>query len=417
VSFSRRLTLLLLGSLLFMLVPLGVFVLREARAAALASFERMALSRLGFYRAVSPGDLSPLIGLAQEFGGYGFLLHTEKTLWTDTAERTLPEAVVQAAERGEGYSGLHGEHFFVLLPMDGAAVGLAFQVEEVGTMTSRLLVAYVLGGLGLFVLVGGVAHWLLRGMARPLESLASEIAGRSPENLTRFVVPDVPELAPTVKRLNELLEQLERALARSQQQERAAKRFAAQASHELRTPLAALEAYLEVLERNPAEVRAQRGARRELARMHRLLEALLTLARLQGRAHAEAEEIDLAEFMRRRFPRCGLSASGCLYAEADLLELTVKVLLENAERHGAPPYRLGSQACAGHVELVFEDSGGGFPEEVLRRWAAREGEEIELAGGLGLAIVQAVMHVHRGRLRLENRSEGGARAVLAFPRR
>ena len=414
MSFSRRMTLLLLGSLLLLFVPLGVFVLREARAAALAGLERAALARLGLYRAVSPGDLLQLLALAQEFGGYGFLLYADRTLWTDTGERTLPEEVVRAAGRGESYSGLHGEYFFVLLPMDGVSVGLAVQVEEVGVLTSRLLTAYLLAGLGLFVLVGGVSHLVLRGMLRPLEALAREIAGRSPENLTRFEVPALPELAPMVRRLNELLDELEQALARSQQQERAAKRFAAQASHELRTPLAALQGYLEVLERDPAEVRARQGAKRELARMRRLLEALLALARLQGRAHAAIQEVELAEFMRRRFPRCGLCASGRLYAEPDLLELVLKAMLENAERHGAPPYRLDLRACAGRVELIFEDSGSGFPEEVLRRWA-EPAQGADLAGGLGLPIVHAVASVHRGGLRLENRAEGGARVVLAFP--
>jgi two-component system sensor histidine kinase TctE len=416
VSLSGRLTLLLLVSLLLALLPLGVFTLREARTVALATLEDMALARLGLYRALSPGALPELVALAQEFGGYGFLVTEEGTSYTDTAVHDLPAPLLEALSAGAAYRGLYGRYLFVTLPLatpptrasSANFVGLAILAEEVAALSRRLLVAYAVAAMLLIVVVGALGRWALAGILRPLRSLSRELATRSPDNLAPFAAPGLPELEPTVRRLNGLLARLGRALARSRAQERAARRFAAQASHELRTPLTALKGYLAVLERAPSEPRAHAGAARELARFERLLSALLTLARLESRSGVTPRPIDLAELARRSFPELALSGTAELWAEPELLELALHTLLDNARRHGAPPYRLWVERGGGYTRLRLEDGGEGFGAGVPD-WA-EEGRS-----GLGLSIVRAVMDVHGGGLELGRSPAGGAAVSLDFP--
>lgn len=413
MSLHKRLTLLLLSSLLLMLVPLGIFIFREARNATVASFERMAFARLGYYRTVTPGDLPQLIGLAQELGGYGFLLSQGQITYTDTGTHTLPYPLTQAAVAGESYRGLHEGHLYVMLPMGSSSVALAIQVDEVGILTSRLLLAYLIAAAGLFLLVGVVSHRVLQLLLLPLNRLSHDIAGRSSDNLEPFAIPQLPELKAMVSRLNTLLARLEYTLKRTAQQEHAARHFAAHASHELRTPLTALRGYLEVLERSPDEPRARAGAWRETDRLQRLLEALLALARLEGRAHVHAERIDVDNFVRERFPNLPVRGSGCFWAEPDLAELALKAVLENAQMHGAKPIMLRFQQDKDHAFISIEDSGEGFPFILTREQISDE--KVKRGHGLGLAIAGAVMQAHRGTLEQENKPEGGARVVLGFP--
>jgi two-component system sensor histidine kinase KdpD len=55
-------------------------------------------------------------------------------------------------------------------------------------------------------------------------------------------------------------------------------------------------------------------------------------------------------------------------------------------------------------------------EEALFEKFARGHEESAVSGvGLGLAIVRAIVEVHKGTVRAENRREGGARFVVSLP--
>lgn len=445
LSLQTRLTLLLLSALALPLVPLGAFTLREARAASLVNLRDALLTRLGFYSTVTPGDLVALAALSNEFGGYGFVYLPVEAVtagaevaaagsgttggavegaegglhFTDTGAHTLPASVQSALDEGTTYTGLHGDALFAVVPLGAGAVGLSVQVEAVSALTRRLLLVYALAAGGLFVLVGLFGAQALRLVLAPLNRMSVELAHRSPDNLAPLPVPDIPEVRPTAERLNQLLRELSVALARSAQQERAARRFAAQASHELRTPLTALGGYLEVLKRRPGEPRALAGALREMARMRELLGALLALARLEGRAQVNPGPLDLRAFVAEGFPEVALQGvhSGPVYALADpdLLTLALRNLLSNAQRYGAPPFTVRLASGGGGVLLELEDGGPGFPAALLERVLEPfvHGEDAR-STGLGLAIVRAVMEVHGGGVTVENAPHGGARVTLRF---
>ncbi len=75
---------------------------------------------------------------------------------------------------------------------------------------------------------------------------------------------------------------------------------------------------------------------------------------------------------------------------------------------------------AGRVNFTVEDSGPGVPDYALPRVferfysLPRPGTERK-STGLGLALVREIAHLHGGDATLENRREGGARAVFWVP--
>jgi len=69
------------------------------------------------------------------------------------------------------------------------------------------------------------------------------------------------------------------------------------------------------------------------------------------------------------------------------------------------------------VRLVIEDDGPGFPAEIADHLFERSVRGPSSHGrGLGLAFVEAVVRAHSGAIEASNRSEGGARITITFPR-
>ncbi len=67
-----------------------------------------------------------------------------------------------------------------------------------------------------------------------------------------------------------------------------------------------------------------------------------------------------------------------------------------------------------HTIIEVEDNGAGLPEELKHRLTEPYVTTKKKGTGLGLAIVAKIMEDHKGRLELEDRKQGGARARLIF---
>jgi two-component system sensor histidine kinase KdpD len=110
-----------------------------------------------------------------------------------------------------------------------------------------------------------------------------------------------------------------------------------------------------------------------------------------------------------------------LELDAVLMERVFCNLLENAAKYTPEGSRIeiSARRNGDRVEIVVADNGPGLPtgkEEALFEKFARGHEESAVSGvGLGLAIVRAIVEVHKGTVRAENRPEGGARFVVSLP--
>jgi two-component system, OmpR family, sensor kinase len=207
------------------------------------------------------------------------------------------------------------------------------------------------------------------------------------------------------------------------------RRFVSDASHELRTPLTAVRGQLEVLARRPdpdvTEVRrveAVVGA--ELARIERLVEDLLTLARLDEEAPLRRRRFELTPFLRALAEdeaaariELGPTPAGTLDADPERLTQVLRNLAANARRAAGPEGRVevSAEARGGRVAVMVDDDGPGIPpaerERVFDRFHRSEAARDRDSGGsgLGLAIARSIIELHGGRIRVEDSPLGGAR--------
>jgi two-component system OmpR family sensor kinase len=327
------------------------------------------------------------------------------------------------------------------------AVALPLRPLE-STVSQFLLYAVLIGAIAL--LITALLGWfLVRRTFRPLTRIEDTAAKIAVGDLTqRIDVPDSDdEVASLSRSLNAMLARIEQSFAVREANEAKMRRFIADASHELRTPLAAVGGYAELYRQGAlptaeAVTGAMGRIESEATRMSGLVEDLLTLARLDGERPLELQPVDLAvlaadaaQDARIIAPGRHVVATGIngpiepteLHADERQLRQVVTNLVTNARVHtpdGTPIEILVGRVDVDHVALHVRDHGAGIPEQdrqsVFERFYRSDFSRSRGKGGgngLGLAIVQAIVAAHGGRVRVEETPGGGATVVVELPRR
>lgn len=223
------------------------------------------------------------------------------------------------------------------------------------------------------------------------------------------------------------------------------RRFMADAAHELRTPITVVRGRAEVAlqrERAPLEYRdALRGIELESARMGRLVEGLLVLARADAgerpvervRVFLDDIVLDTAEAAKaiaaRRDIRIGVAEfeEAPITADPGLVRQLVMILLDNAIKFSEPGTRveIGVAQSGGAAVVRVADQGQGIPADQLphvferfyRGDAARSraGTAASEGAGLGLAIAQWIAEAHGAVIRVDSTVGRGTTVVVRFP--
>ena len=219
--------------------------------------------------------------------------------------------------------------------------------------------------------------------------------------------------------------------------------FVANVSHELRTPLASLVGFIETLQgpaRDDGEARDRFLVimQDQAWRMTRLVDNLLSLSRIELRAHVApdtpvelgplvARMIDmLAPRARDRGVEIALQSPDMplfVLGDHDELLRLIENLVENAVKYGGSGGRVDVTLASrdGLVELSVRDYGAGIAPEHLPRLTERfyridVAESRDKGGtGLGLAIVKHIVNRHRGQLSIESESGKGALFRVSVP--
>jgi len=220
--------------------------------------------------------------------------------------------------------------------------------------------------------------------------------------------------------------------------------FVANASHELRTPLASLLGFVETLQgpaRNDVAARERFLAimREQGLRMARLVDDLLSLSRIELRAHLAPEApVDLAAICREIVDSLTLMArernvtlrlalpEGPVRIAGDRDELLrlMENLVENAIKYGRRDGEVTIEVMegVGEASVSVHDDGPGIAPEHLPRLTERfyrvdTNASREAGGtGLGLAIVKHIVLRHRGRLTIDSVLGEGATFRAVLPR-
>jgi signal transduction histidine kinase/DNA-binding response OmpR family regulator len=225
--------------------------------------------------------------------------------------------------------------------------------------------------------------------------------------------------------------------------DRAKTAFFSNVSHEFRTPLTLMLAPLEdVLNKPEGGVRPENRelvevAHRNGVRLLKLVNTLLDFSRIEaGRVQANYEPVDLGAYtaelasnFRSVIERSGMRlVVDCeklplpVYVDRDMWEKVALNLLSNAFKFTFEgEIRVTVRAKGDNAEVIVADTGTGIPPEEVprlferfRRVEGARGRSHE-GSGIGLALVQELVRLHGGDIRVESKTGEGSAFIVTLP--
>lgn len=349
----------------------------------------------------------------------------------------IPESIARAALPHTRPATLHiaeGEWRVLAVPGPEQTLILAYDLEEVDDIIADLITGYLIA-LPLAVGVAALGGWIVAGRAlAPVRAATVAAAEIAPRHLDRRLpVPPVrDEIADLTRVLNAMLDRMQGSF-------RQAERFAADASHEVRTPLTIIKGEVESALRAPgltSHVQARLlSVQEEIARLQRITEQLLLLARLDaGAAQLRHDRIDLARLVRDACDDVELVASSSdlklavstvpdatILGDEEQLRRVVLNLLDNAckfnERGGQVDCSLTRDA--GQVILTVSNTGPAIPagmqEQIFQRFFRADTARGRGGHGLGLSLSREIVQAHGGALVLVRSAPGNTVFQATLP--
>jgi signal transduction histidine kinase len=349
----------------------------------------------------------------------------------DILDRQLPEyyesfirrSVVGRPEpRGSNYQPVHLAP--QLIGPGGEVYAFLVLPNRIGLLGNR---ATTLGLLAIAILVIGSIAWLIaRTFARPigeLQRVVREIASGQLEARVPATITGRPdEIGALAADFNSMADQITQLLSSRQQ-------LMGELSHALRSPLARLQAAL-------ALPNHRERAEHEIARLDRVIGALLRLSRLEAAPDMARRIVRIDDLLAALVRDEELEARGRqvrleLHAEADLavvgdpelLHSACENLLRNAIRYtqAGTSVEIHAKHDGAQVRIFIEDRGPGVPRDYLARIFDRWVRVPDVPGdpggtGLGLAIARRVFELHDGSLEAALREGGGLSMRARLPR-
>jgi signal transduction histidine kinase len=460
LPIKARLTLWYVGLLAVILTGIGAALLIDLNQHLLASTDqslRLASSEIAMdYREegggafldvtdASLGGLPLNQSIAQILGSNGEVV-------VSGGNRRSSQALLSRAEIRTTLARGHLEKVDSLGPPEVAYRLLAMplapkrkaEVLVVGTslepggrsLRTVLLSLFIAGPIGL-IAAGAGGWWLANKGLRPVANITTQ-AQRIGQGSTNEQI-DVPRVKDELQRLALTLNWMLQRLRATRDRER---QFLADASHELRTPLAIMRSEVDVallsseLEGDARETLTSVGE--EIDRMSRLVEDLLTLARIdEGKLELLIEPVDLAELASSVAGRLeplaagrgiAISLSGrstLVMGDRRRIEQVVTNLFINALDHSpeGTVVEVETWPEGDDGRLAVKDRGSGIAAEALplvfkrfyRTQTHRHGGEPG-GSGLGLAICKETVEAHKGRIWVRSDSDRGSTFTFALPR-
>jgi two-component system, OmpR family, sensor histidine kinase CreC len=306
------------------------------------------------------------------------------------------------------------------------------QADVVPLVSERRKIIYtacsLIGG-GILFLIGAVFLWLFRPIGKITEYARAIERGERPAKPKIGIGREVNMLAHALDSMRAVLEGRQYA-----------ERYIQTLTHEMKSPLAAIRGAAELLdEEMPLETRKRflENILAETARSERLINRLLELSAIEGRASLEkAEHVDFRAIVVHAINQArplaevaGVSLGDLLESrtlmvsgDAFILRAAVTNLLENAIDFSPVQSRIeiGLIAEGGRIILTIRDYGSGVPdyarEKIFERFYSLRHHNSKRKGtGLGLTLVRETAELHGGSITLDPADGGGTVAQLTLP--
>lgn len=221
------------------------------------------------------------------------------------------------------------------------------------------------------------------------------------------------------EQLKETIRQLHEEINHVKELENLRKDFINQFTHEMKTPLGIINGYSELIEEaeNDEEVEKYLDImNRETSRINQLIQAMLSLSRLEaGKVELNLESFDLEDliteiideyevlFMQKNIKIEVITINKELYADKKLMSTVIHNFMSNAIKHA---FENGQIIITLDRGLTVYNEGNQIPEEQLQNiWYTFVTHDRE-GSGLGLAICQAILELHHFDYGVQNKDSG-----------
>jgi len=279
-----------------------------------------------------------------------------------------------------------------------------------------------------------LASRLARRIVKPINEMDLENPGQY------IGVESYAEVEPLLRRIVAQQNEIRRDQDRIEETALIRQEFSANVSHELKTPLHAISGYAELIEKDmvkEADIKPFASKiREESSRLTKLVEDIIDLTKLDNGATDQKWECC-------NLYRVAQNAVDSLQMAAANMDVKVRLAGVDVPVTGVPQmlysiiYNLCDNAIkynhrGGSVDISVnrdndnaivsvKDTGIGIPndskERVFERFYRVDKSRSKAAGGtgLGLSIVKHAVLVHKGKIELENRPEGGTEFKVTLP--
>jgi signal transduction histidine kinase len=391
--------------------------------------------------AARPVDFQLLFVYKQvEQAGNGLLIYLTYDRRVLDATPQVPtgqwtQLAAQVVHTGHAFTGTIGSQAIAAVPvrnvgyLTGSVLGAVVLGRSTAPLNRQIAALWVFIGticvvamIGAALLAFGLARWVNRPL-KGLDSAARRLADGDLE--IRAKVESGPkELRRLGATFNTMAGRLE-ALVHGN------RAVIADVSHQLRTPLAALRLRLDLLaaDTDPETGHELAGAMDEVARLSRLVDGLLTVARAENVVPVPVA-VNVTEVARERVVAwhpvaddrsivlVAVPAKPVLaWIGEGHLEQILDNLIANALDALSPGHmvRLSTTATATGARITVSDNGPGMSAEDRERAFLRFSTSSPNGTGLGLAIVHRLAISNGGTARLDETPGGGLTVTLDFP--
>lgn len=298
----------------------------------------------------------------------------------------------------------------------------------------NMLILLFIGGLSVLVVVGYI---LSRSTLKPIRNIVKEAEKITASHIDKRlpVKNEQDELGELSTTFNALLERLEKSF-------NSQKMFVSNVSHELRTPMAALTAELDLAllkERSSEQYQMAIGnALQDSRRIVNLIDGLLNLAKADYQSEQITMEevrldellLDARELVLKAHPDYHIELVFEQEAEEDnvltiignsyLLTTAFVNLIENNCKYSS---NRASSVLIAYWEqwaiIRLSDNGVGMSdtdkENLFKLFYRGENKHIAPENGIGMALTQKIIHLHKGELTVSSHKDEGTTFVVKLP--
>lgn len=324
-----------------------------------------------------------------------------------------------------------------IINSDGRLIGLMRYVSSLSAV-DKLVVLHVgaATGIGLLIIIAVISAnlFFIRSIIAPVQEVTAMTRSIADGGYGARIENNYGD------EIGEMVESINEMSVKISQTEKLKTEFISTVSHELRTPLTAITGWSETLLYDDAlKSEARRGLSiilKESQRLAAMVEELLDVTRIEeGRFTVRLEDTDVETLLDEAITTYAeVFRSAGLKLEYIPLEEPLPVIpgdpvrlkqvflniLDNAAKYGRSGGKivincgLVTEDKKDYTEVTVRDFGSGIPEDELEfvKYKFYKGSSKERGSGIGLAVCDEIIKRHRGKLIIENASDGEGGVVV-----